>query len=118
MFKVGWFNQNQKGIHFEVYIGDREMERQKTHLVMHVLHSDTFPGTDLQRDAFIRPFLATSHGIWKRWKGYRVSETTMTVLSSEVRFTDETLVDVLFHRFTQIQELGTIVDDVIEKALR
>jgi hypothetical protein len=116
LYRAEWFNDDGMGIHFETWITDKEEAKKSVRIVMHVLHQDTFPGTKLKRSTFSKPFLAQARDLVEGWEGYKLSNSTMKVLSRDVRY-EEDATDQLVEEFGRVQELGSIVDRILEEVV-
>ncbi len=121
LWKENWFNDDFCGIHFEISLewGGYKMK----HLVraMHVLHRNTFPGTELDRSHFSIPFVKSVEvrRIIRSWKaGYRVNpKGGMVPLRLNAPRTDNNIEEVLLTETSRLQQLGPEIDRILRECI-
>ena len=65
LYKDGWYNHNQGGIHFETYIETREIKNKEFPICVHA------EGDCPSQERFIEKLLALESTRIKSWKGYK-----------------------------------------------
>jgi hypothetical protein len=115
--KPGWFNDDGRGIHFETWITEKEIESKKLKFVLHVLHQDFFPGTEKKAWDLLWPFLEDKAVIdlVSEWKGFKMGRTHP--VKGERKFKDS-LVDVVAEEFTRFSPIGDRIDVHLKKILK
>lgn len=115
--KTHWFNQNGKGIHFETWVTEKEIETQKLKFALHILHQDYFPNTEKKPWDFIWPFVDDEFVIEyvSKWNGFKMGRTVP--LKGERRFKESTSI-VIGEEFTRFLALGESIDRILKKTLK
>lgn len=108
LYKANWFNHKRNGIHFDSWIGPKELEQHIIPVALHA-HGD-FPGGKK-----IIPFLAESVKlIAQDWEGCTITPgSPFQPLILKLPFTKETLVAQLLKMYAQVAQLGTTIDYTI-----
>lgn len=71
VFRVSWLNSDHKGIHFETFLGPRELKKQETTLALHMFHHDYIPGTQVKPTKLSRAVIEATYNKISKWKGYK-----------------------------------------------
>jgi len=114
--KSGWFNEDGKGIHFETWVTEKEIESKKLKFVLHVLHQDFFPGTQKKAWDFLWPFLEDEAVIEyvSKWKGFKMGRSTP--IKGERKF-NESVGTIVVEEFSRFAPIGDRIDLVLKKIL-
>lgn len=114
--KQHWFNEEGRGIHFETWVTDKEIEKKVLKFVMHVLHQEFFPGTEKKPYLFNFPFVENETVIRyvSDWKGFKMGR--VNPIKGQKRFKESTE-DVILSEFTHFTNLGDEVDATLRDVL-
>jgi hypothetical protein len=115
--KGNWVNDDYCGIHFEGSLEWGGFKMKHVVCAMHVLHRPTFPGTELDRQAFSVPFVKSPEvrKIIRQWKaGYRVNaKGGMVPFRLNAPRTDDNLAEVVFTEFNRYHQLAPEIDRIL-----
>ena len=108
LYKSGWHNQNQGGIHFETYIEAPQIKQKAFPVCMHA--EEDCPS----QEAFIEKFLALESDRIQGWKGYQVSGKGYNICSRTLPLNFKNLEQRLFEEFNQLRKLADSVDQTLD----
>ena len=74
LYKDGWHNHNQGGVHFETFIEAREMKRKEFPICVHA--EEDCPS----QERFIQELLAIEGDRIKSWKGYKTVGSGLSLI--------------------------------------
>ena len=71
VYKKNWFNDDRRGVHFETNLSKKEWREQSVPVVMHILHGELVPGSNLKRIKLAAPFIDRMGAQISGWAGYK-----------------------------------------------
>lgn len=71
VFRTSWLNEDHKGVHFETFLGPRELKKKQATLALHMFHHDYIPGTRVKPSKLSKAVIEATYKKISRWKGYR-----------------------------------------------
>ncbi|MEE2785948.1 MAG: hypothetical protein VX589_01325 [Myxococcota bacterium] len=107
LYKDGWHNHDQGGIHFETFIEANEVRRKAFPICVHA--EEDCPA----QAQFIQELLALEGDRIGRWKGYKIVGKGYTVCSRTLPLNFKNLEQRLFEELCRLRQL----EDGIETAL-
>lgn len=108
LYKTGWHNYNQRGIHLETWISLDGVRNRSVPVVLHIEREAP------HRKEFNRLLTERGISLMTSWPGYSVSRTnTMERFIHRFPLSRNTLVKQLTEEFSRVQEIGTIIDSVL-----
>ena len=107
LYKDGWYNHNQGGIHFETYIETREIKNKEFPICVHA------EGDCPSQERFIEKLLALEGARIKSWKGYKVVGKGYVICERKLPLRSKNLEERIFQELNRLRQL----EDGIEKAL-
>ena len=120
VYKQNWFNENRQGIHFETQLGPRQFAQKTVSIMLHVLHTDTIPGTTLKRIKLTKPLVDEFYASVAKWDGYsfRAGKYGAQSFSAKLAFTPDTIVDQLYEEYVRLCiEIGPRIDKALATVL-
>lgn len=105
LFRQSWRNENRNGVHFDSWIGQKELETKVVRLALHA-HKD-YPHSKK-----LIPLIAEqAKEVVKDWKGCKLSANSpMQPLTLELRLDKENLAQQLVEVYAKVSQLGTMID--------
>jgi len=115
--KSNWFNDDGMGIHFETWVGEKDLKKSKLPFVLHILHKPFFPGTDVKAVEFMRRWHAIPEPaeLVSSWPGYKVGRAKP--FKGERKFDPEDISATIAKEFTRLHILGSYVDQVLQELI-
>ena len=107
LYKDGWYNHNQGGIHFETYIETREIKNKEFPICVHA------EGDCPSQESFIEKLLALEGARIKSWKGYKVVGKGYVICERKLPLRSKNLEERIFQELNRLRQL----EDGIEEAL-
>ena len=107
LYKDGWYNHNQGGIHFETYIETREIKNKEFPICVHA------EGDCPSQERFIEKLLALEGARIKGWKGYKVVGKGYVICERKLPLRSKNLEERIFQELNRLRQL----EDGIEEAL-
>ena len=108
LYKEGWHNDNQGGIHFETYIEAREIRQKAFPICVHA--EEDCP----HQAQFIRELLAIEGERIRSWKGYKTVGSGYTICQRTLPIKAKNLDQRIFEELSRLRQL----ESGIEEALR
>ncbi len=106
--KLNWYNHNGKGIHFEFWIDEHEVETQSVPIVLH------FEPETPDRKALGYAFEAAFAGMESQFADYRVNHNAICdKLQKREKLTKSGLHKLVVREFTRLQALGPVIDGIL-----
>ena len=109
LYKAGWHNHNQGGVHFETYIEAREIRQKAFPICVHA--EEDCPS----QERFLQELLALEGDRIRSWKGYKTVGTgyTLCVRTLPVRF--KNLDQRLFEEFSRLRKLEAGIQEALNR---
>ena len=107
LYKDGWHNHNQGGIHFETYIESREIRLKEFPICVHA--EEDCPS----QEQFIQELLALEGDRIRSWKGYKAVGKGYTICVRTLPLNSKNLDQRIFQELCRLRQL----ESGIEKAL-
>lgn len=112
LYKAHWYNQDKSGIHFDCWIGQKELETHTVPIALHA-HKD-FP----KSREFIGLFAQRAAPLVADWENCTLSENSpFQPLILKTRYSRDTFVSQLEQNYLKIQVLGSLIDQTITDVL-
>ena len=108
LYKDGWYNHNQGGVHFETYIEAREIRNKEFPICVHA--EEDCPS----QQRFIEELLSLEGSRIKSWKGYKTVGKGYTICLRTLPIKSKNLEQRIFQELTRLRQL----EDGIDEALR
>ena len=107
LYKDGWYNHNQGGIHFETYIETREIKNKEFPICVHA------EGDCPSQERFIEKLVSLEGARIKSWKGYKVVGKGYVICERKLPLRSKNLEERIFQELNRLRQL----EDGIEEAL-
>ena len=107
LYKDGWYNHNQGGVHFETYIETREIKNKEFPICFHA------EGDCPSQDIFIEKLLALEGSRIKSWKGYKIVGKGYVICERKLPLRSKNIEERIFQELNRLRQL----EDGIDKAL-
>ena len=104
LYKSGWYNHNNSGVHFETFIETAHVNKKAFPILMHA--EEDCP---LQTE-FIKRFLDFERNRLANWNGWSIEGEGYKVLQKTVPLDVKKLEDRIYAEFCQLQVLGASID--------
>lgn len=104
LYKVGWHNEKQGGIHFETYIEAPQIKQKAFPICMHAEYDCP------SNYKFIEKFLEIEAERIQRLKGYQIVGKGYSVLQRTLPLNFKNLEQKLYEEFNQLRQLENGVD--------
>ena len=116
--RKGWFNEEGLGIHIETWVAEKQMPSKQLPFVLHVLHQETFPGTDKNTRDFMNAWreIQEPAELITGWRGYKAGR--IKPLGGKRRYDPADFSSTIVEEFTRLHVLGVYVDQVLKQILR
>ena len=112
LYKDGWYNQNQGGIHFETYIETREIRQKEFPICFHAEEDCPL------QERFIQELLTLEGDRIKRWKGYKVVGKGYTICFRTLSLKSKNLEQRIFQEFTRLYQLDAGIEEALKRIQR
>jgi len=109
IFKSNWKNEKHTGIHYEVYYGKGEIEKNLMYVLLHI------EGSMKNKEQFTRELYALSKEDLKKLTDYEIRGKGTTFLQKEVKIDEKTIVNEITKEINRIAFLGNYVDELLKK---
>ena len=107
LYKEGWHNENQGGIHFETYIEAREIREKAFPICVHA--EEDCPS----QDQFIQELVAIEGDRIRGWKGYKAVGKGYTVCMRMLPLNLKNLDQRLFEEFSRLRKLEKGIEEAL-----
>ena len=107
LYKDGWYNHNQGGIHFETYIETREIKNKEFPICVHA------EGDCPSQERFIEKLLTLEGARIKSWKGYKVVGKGYVICERKLPLRSKNLEERIFQELNRLRQ----IEEGIEEAL-
>lgn len=107
LYKSGWHNHNQGGIHFETYIEKAQLKQKAIPILMHA--EEDCPS----QPEFIKRFLELEGDRIKRWKGYKINGTGYSIIQKILPLNFKNLEQRLFEELNHLRCLEGAIDKTL-----
>ena len=108
LYKSGWHNQNQGGIHFETYIEAPQIKRKSFPVCMHA--EEDCPS----QSEFIRRFVELEDKRIKSWKGVKVIGSGYSICERTLPLNYKNLAQRIFEELNRLRQLEQSVQQALE----
>lgn len=109
LYKKSWHNQNQSGIHFEIYIEAPQIQKKEFPICMHAEEECPL------REQFIQEFLTLEADQIRNWKGYSVIGEGYNICSRTLPLNFKNLEQRLLEEFNRLRQLEVSVEQALNK---
>lgn len=111
LYKPHWYNHEFEGIHFELALDARCIERKTASIQLHITHKNLLP----DRERFNQYTIPRMAELVRSWgPAYELSETRLSErLSLNVTFTQTNFAQKVADELSQVCQLGTIIDEAL-----
>ena len=107
LYKVGWHNENQGGVHFETYIEGPQIKQKEFPICMHA--EEDCPS----QPEFIESFLDLEGDRIQGWKGYQTVGKGYSICQRKLPLNFKNLEDRLLEEFNRLRQLESGIDQVL-----
>ena len=107
LYKTGWHNENQGGVHFETYIEAPQVKQKAFPICMHA--EEDCPS----QPAFIEHFMALEGDRIRGWKGYQAIGKGFSICQRKLPLNFKNLEDRLIEEFNRLRQLEGGIDQVL-----
>lgn len=120
VFRTSWLNEDHKGVHFETFLGPRELKKKQATLALHMFHHVYVPGTRVKPSKLSKAVIEVTYKKISSWKGYKFK----TGLYGTQPF--KLILDMSSDRFVEVfakelerlcLELGPVIDEKLAEML-
>ena len=109
LYKDGWYNHNQGGIHFETYIEAREIRQKEFPICFHA--EDDCPS----QGRFIEELLALEGDRIRSWKGYKTVGKGYTICERTLSLKAKNLEQRIFQELCRLRKLEAGIDEALRR---
>ena len=109
LYKDGWHNHNQGGIHFETYIEAREIRQKEFPICVHA--EQDCPS----QERFIQELLAIEGDRIKSWKGYKTVGKGYTICIRKLPLTSKNLDQRIFEELSRLRKLEAGIEEALRR---
>ena len=109
LYKDGWHNHNQGGIHFETYIEAREIKQKEFPICVHA--EEDCPS----QEQFIQELMAIEGDRIRSWKGYKAVGSGYTICMRTFPLNFKNLDQRLFEEFSRLRKLEAGIDEALRR---
>ena len=109
LYKDGWHNDNQGGVHFETYIESREIQRKEFPICVHA------EGDCPSQERFIQELLALEGERIKSWKGYKIIGKDYMICERRLPLRSKNLDERIFQELIRLRKLEDSIDMVLNR---
>ena len=109
LYKDGWHNHNQGGIHFETYIEAREIKQKEFPICVHA--EEDCPS----QERFIQELLAIEGDRIRSWKGYKAVGSGYTICMRTMPLNFKNLDQRLFEEFSRLRKLEAGIQEALNR---
>ena len=107
LYKAGWHNENQGGVHFETYIEAPQVKEKAFPICMHA--EEDCPS----QPVFIENFMALEGDRIRGWKGYQAIGKGFSICQRKLPLNFKNLEDRLIEEFNRLRQLEGGIDQVL-----
>ena len=111
LYKDGWYNHNQGGIHFETYIETREIKNKEFPICVHA------EGDCPSKERFIEKLLSLEGARIKRWKGYKVVGKGYVICERKLPLRSKNLEDRIFQELNRLRQLEEGIEETLNEII-
>ena len=109
LYKDGWYNHNQGGVHFETYIETREIRKKEFPICVHA--EEDCPS----QQRFIEELLTLEGDRIKGWKGYKTVGKGYTICLRTLPIKSKNLEQRIFQELTRLRQLEASIDEALRR---
>ena len=109
LYKEGWHNHNQGGVHFETFIEAREIRQKAFPICVHA--EEDCPS----QARFIQELLALEGERISGWKGYKALGKGYTICERRLPLNFKNLEQRLFEEFSRLRKLEAGIDEALSR---
>lgn len=109
LYKDGWHNHNQGGVHFETFIEAKEIRQKEFPICVHA--EEDCPS----QKQFIRELLALEGDRIRGWKGYKTVGTGYTICIRKMPLNFKNLEQRLFEEFNRLRQLEGSIRHALDR---
>jgi hypothetical protein len=111
VYKPHWYNHEFEGIHFELALDSRCVERKVASIQLHITHKSVLPDRDLFNQITIPQMKETI----RQWDSrYELSDTKLSErLNLNVPYTQTNFAQKIADELGQVCQLGSIIDKAL-----
>ena len=107
LYKTGWHNENQGGVHFETYIEAPQIKKKEFPICMHA--EEDCPS----QPEFIQNFLELEGDRIQGWKGYQTVGKGYSICQRNLPLNFKNLEDRLLEEFNRLRQLEAGIAEVL-----
>lgn len=108
LYKAGWYNENQGGVHFETYIERPQIKKKSFPICMHA--EEDCPN----QTQFIDKLLELESQRIKAWKGYEIIGSGYSICQRTLPLNFKNLEQRIFEEFCQLRKLEGSVNQALD----
>ena len=109
LYKDGWHNDNQGGVHFETFIEAREMKQKEFPICVHA--EEDCPS----QERFIQELLAIEGDRIRSWKGYKTVGSGYTICARTMPLNFKNLDQRLFEEFSRLRKREAGIEEALRR---
>ena len=109
LYKDGWHNENQGGVHFETYIEAREIRQKQFPICVHA--EEDCPA----QARFIEELLALEGDRIRGWKGYKTVGRGYTVCIRTLPLNLKNLDQRIFEELSRLRKLEAGIEEALRR---
>ena len=109
IYKDGWHNHNQGGVHFETYIEAREIQQKEFPICVHA--EEDCPS----QQRFIQELLSIEGDRIRSWKGYKTVGSGYTVCVRKMPLNFKNLDQRIFEELSRLRKLEAGIDEALSR---
>jgi len=109
LYKDGWYNENQGGVHFETYIEAREIRQKEFPICVHA--EEDCPS----QARFIQELLALEGDRISGWKGYKTVGTGYTICVRKMPLNFKKLDQRIFEELSRLRKLESGIQEALNR---
>ena len=109
LYKDGWYNHNQGGIHFETYIEAREIKQKEFPICVHA--EQDCPS----QERFIQELLAIEGNRINGWKGYKTVGKGYTICIRKIPIKSKNLDQRIFEELSRLRKLEAGIEEALRR---
>jgi len=109
LYKDGWHNENQGGIHFETYIEAREIRQKAFPICVHA--EEDCPA----QAQFIQELLALEGDRIRGWKGYKTVGKGYTICVRKMPLNSKNLDQRIFEELSRLRQLEAGIQEALSR---
>lgn len=108
VFKRNWRNEKHNGVHFEIYFGKYEIQKNIMNIILHI------EGNIKNKELFAKELYELSKEDLKTLTDYTIRGKGVTFLIKEMEFDEKTIVDKIIEELNKIVFLEKYIDKLLK----